>query len=133
MASNLKFGTTLRNQLVTSMGTPWNSGSLFIYDGAPPADPQTAPSGNLLTTIVLPNPAFGSAANGVISKDGTWSGTVSQGGTAGWFRMTASGVDMDLDGTAGISTDTPDLVLDNKVLIQGGTVTVTSFTFTQPE
>ena len=133
MASALKFGTALRDQLANSMGGTWNTGTLVVYDAAPPANPQTGYTGNILATITLPNPAFGSSTTGVVSKSGTWSATVSLSGTAAGFRMTSNDTTKIIDGTAGVSGDSPDLVLDNKVLVAGGVVTVNTFTFTQPE
>ncbi len=133
MASALKFGTTLRNQLADNLGGTWDSGSLVIYDTAPPANPQATYSGVALATITLPADAFSAAVNGVASKNGTWSDTVDSSGTAAGFRMLSSDTTLVLDGTAGVSGDSPDMVLDNKVLVAGGTVTVNTFTFTQPE
>ncbi len=133
MASALKFSTTLRNQLADSFGGSFDSGTMAIYSGAPPADPQTAPTGVLLATINLPADAFAAAVTGVIAKNGAWSASVASSGTAGWFRLANSGGTIKVDGTAGVAGDTPDAVLDNKVLVAGGTVTVNTFTLTQPE
>jgi hypothetical protein len=133
MASALKFGTALRTQLADSMGGAWDSGSLVIYDTAPPANPQATYSGVALATITLPASAFAAAIDGVVSKDGTWSDTVDESGTAAGFRMLSSDTTKVIDGTAGVSGDSPDMVLDNKVLVAGGTVTVNTFSFTQPE
>lgn len=133
MAIALKFSTTLRNQLADSLGGTWDLGTLKIYDTAPPASPQDTYTGNLIATIILPADAFSAAVLGVISKAGVWSDTVYASYTAAGFRMEDAATGKKIDGTAGIASDLPDLVLDNKVLIAGGTVTVTSFTFTQPE
>lgn len=133
MASNLKFSTTVRNTLANAMGALWAGGTLTVYDSAPPANPQTTYTGNALVTITLPTPAFGAAVVGVISKSGVWSAVVSISGTAAGFRMTSSDSTQIIDGTAGIAGDTPDLVFDNKVLVAGGTVSDSTFSFTQPE
>lgn len=133
MASALKFSTTLRNQLADSMGGTWDNGTLKIYDAAPPANPQTTYTGNILATITLPADSFAASISGVIAKAGTWSAVVGTSGTAAGFRLENSATGKIVDGTAGVSGDSPDLILDNKVLVSGGTVTVNTFTFTQPE
>jgi hypothetical protein len=133
MASALKFGTLVRNALADALAAVWNSGTLLIYDSAPPADPQTAFSGNLLVTINIPATAFGAASSGVASKAGTWSATVSASGTALGFRMIDSGGTKKMDGNIGLTASSPDMVLDNNVLVSGGTATVSTFTLTQPE
>jgi hypothetical protein len=133
MASALKFSTTLRNSIASNFGSTFNGGILIIYNAAPPANPQADYVGTALAVIPLPVPAFGSPATGVISKAGTWSAGVQVSGTAAGFRLKSADLTFIIDGTAGITSDTVDLVLDNKVLVAGGTVTVTACTITQPE
>ncbi len=133
MASGLKLGTTLRTALANAMAGLWNSGTVKIYSGSQPADPQTAPSGTLLATINIPSTAFGAASSGVASKSGTWSATVANSGTAGWFRMTSSDTTEIMDGTVDVAGNSPDMVLDSTSLVASGTVTVSTFTITQPQ
>lgn len=59
--------TAARNSLATSFGNLYNSGTLEIRTAA----------NAVLATITLPASAFGAAANGAISKNGTWSATAS--------------------------------------------------------
>ena len=83
-----------------------------------------------LCTISLPNPAFGAASNGVISKNGTWSGTISASGTLNTALLQDSGGSNVITLTAGETAE--ELVLDEATLVQGGTVTIDTATITQP-
>lgn len=105
-------------------------GTLEIYSGAQPADPNSAPSGTLLATIDLPDPAFGAAAGGVISKSGTWQGSVVSTATAGWGRFISADETTSFDVSIGEAAT--DLIIDDEDLVTGGIVTVTAFTFTVP-
>lgn len=133
MASALKMGTITRNTLTDSLGSIWNSGTVLIYnDAAMPANPQSSFTGTLLATIDIPATAFAAAATGVAAKTGTWSCTsISASGTATSFRMIDAGGTKKMDGNAGLTGT--DMILDSVALIQNGTVTVNSFTLTQPE
>lgn len=82
-----------------------------IRSGAKPATPATAATGTLLSTILLPNPAFGAANStgtaallGVPLTDASAAAT----GTAGWFRV--------YDRT----TPTPNAIFDGDVTATGG-------------
>lgn len=107
-----------------------NSGTLKIYTGAQPASANDAATGTLLCTITLPADAFGAAAAGAAAKAGTWSATVTTGGTAGWFRLANTGDTQRLDGTCGLGGG--DLSFDDNVLVQDGTVIVDTFSVSQP-
>ncbi len=84
----LRLSTTARNALANALATTinanGNAGTIKIYSGSQPADPQTAPSGTLLATITLPNPPFGSAATGVITANAITQVNAGASGTAGW-------------------------------------------------
>ena len=133
MASALKFGTGVRNLLANALGGVWNGGTLTIYDSVPPINPQTAYAGNILATLILPTPAFNSAVLGTVSKAGIWTCAITMSGTAAGFRMVSADTISVCDGTAGIAADSPDLIFDNKILVVGGTITDSIFSFTQPE
>lgn len=114
-----------------------NGGSIKIYTGTRPADPDTALAGNtLLGTLPLSATAFGAATDAdpgalatanAITSDTTADAT----GTATWFRAVGSGGTAVIDGNVGIATS--DLILDNVNIVAGGTIAVTSWTITQPE
>jgi hypothetical protein len=120
--------TTLKTQKATAVGTAFNGGSatLTIRTGGAPADAGAA-TGTLLLTISLPSTCFTTpAVAGVLSKAGTWQGTVTTGGTAGWFRI-LKGTDI-IDGTVG--TSGAELNLSSVNFVQDGVVTINTFTYT---
>ena len=72
MSSNLKIAqNTASTEANALVGAFTNSSIIKIYDGTQPATPETAvTTQNLLATITLPaSPAFGAAANGVITAN----------------------------------------------------------------
>ena len=64
----LRKNTAARNSDIEAKAATFDAGTLEIYTGTQPADPNSAPSGSLLATIVIPNPAFGSATLGTVAK-----------------------------------------------------------------
>jgi len=127
----LTFGTALRTAIITAIAkyedraTPtWNAaasgGLLQLFSGA-----------TVLVSINLPSPCF-TVGTGSMTKAGTWSSTVIANGTATTFKLITNddGVTPDLSGTVGLGTG--DISLDNNVLAIGGTVTISTFTLTQP-
>lgn len=131
MALALKIREATRNTRLDAIDTDVGAtATLEIRTGAPPTGPGDADSGTLLATITLPNPAFAAAASGQMAKSGTWSVAASGAGVAGHFRIKAAGTTVIVQGTAGETADTPDLVLDNSDIASGQTVTVSAFTLT---
>jgi hypothetical protein len=126
----MRINDAQRNRLADSFATSFDGGTLAIYTGTQPATAGTAASGTLLATITLPGTAFGAASAGVASKAGTWTDTVDVSGQAGWGRFVSATGDrrMDVD----IGQGAGELSLDEDDLVAGGTVTVTTFTITQP-
>lgn len=120
----------LRNAQANAFGDLFNSGTIQIRSGSQPADPDDAASGTLLVEIDLPADAFGSAASGVISKSGTWSGIAIATNTAGWARFISSDTLKTFDVTVGEVGD--DLTIDDESIVTGNVVMVTAFTFTVP-
>jgi hypothetical protein len=126
----MRINDAQRNRVADSFASSFDGGTLAIYTGAQPATAATAASGTLLATITLPNPAFSAAAAGVASKTGTWTDTVDVSGQAGWARFVSSAGDRRMDVDVGQGAG--ELSLDEDDLVAGGTVTVTTFTVTQP-
>lgn len=125
-----RISTAARNQQVDAMGDDWAGGTLEIYTGSQPASADDAPTGTLLCTITLPDPCFGASATGVRSKTGTWSGTAGATGDAGYFRVTGTvGV---YDGSITATSGGGDMELDDISIESGRTVTINTFTLTQP-
>lgn len=139
----LRLSTALRNAMLNSWinGTAasmWDSGVLEIRSGTIPADADTAPTGTVLASITLPADSFAAAASGAVAKAGTWAdSSADAAGTASWFRLRQSGdagttntTDERIDGTVG--TSGADLNLDNTSIGAGQSVTINTFTLTQP-
>lgn len=126
------------NALVDLLDAGSGAGYIEIRTGAPPTNVDDAATGTLLATLALNDPAFGNAADdnpGAIATANsiTDDSSADATGTAGWFRAYDSDDTPIIQGTAGESGDTPDLVLDNKDINAGQTVSVTSWTVNMPE
>ena len=122
-----------RNEQVEFLGSLFDGGTLEIYTGGQPADPNSAPTGTLLCTITLPNPAFGAASAGVIAKSGIWSDTAVDTGTAGWARFISADTNKTFDVLCTDSPGDDDLLINGVDITVGNTVTVVSLTITSPE
>lgn len=140
MASNFKLGTLARNAacdgLVDYIDTGTGAGRIEIRTGSPPTNVGDASTGTLLGTLTFSATAFGSASSGTatantITADSDNNAT----GVAGYFRIytaTAGEDEASCQGTCGESADTPDLVFNEKTIIQHGTCSCSSFTITVP-
>jgi hypothetical protein len=127
----IQFSVAVRNaqadQLEVVTGA---TAKLQLRTGSPPANCATAASGTLLAEITLPADWLTTAAAGLKSKNGTWSGTASAAGTAGYFRvLDNAGTTCHMQGTVGQGSG--DLSLDNSTLASGQTVTVNTFDYTR--
>ena len=108
---------------------------LQLRSGALPANTATADAGNLLVEIALPSDWLETAATGVKTIKGTWTGTgaaAAAGGTnAGHFRIkNTAGTTTHVQGTITITGAGGDMELDNPNIAQNQSVTVTTFTLT---
>src|ERR1700744_6327137 len=133
MASNLKIAqNTASTEANALVGSFTNSALLKLYDGTQPSTPETAvTTQNLLATVTLASPAFGSASNGVITANSISDVTISASGTSAWFRLLKSdNTTVIMDGSVGTSGS--DLNLNSVALSSGATLSTTSFTFTVP-
>lgn len=114
------------------VGTGTAGGTIKIYTGSQPATPATAPSGTLLATVVLANPAFGAASAGVATLTDPASVNAVATGTAGWARFAdrdgAAVMDGDVTATGGGGVVT----LSSTSLTSGSPVDITGGTYTQP-
>lgn len=129
----LRKNTGTVNEQIDLLGSLFDGGTLEIYTGSQPSDPDDSPSGSLLATISIPNPAFGSPSDGVITKSGSWSATATDTGVAGWARFISSDTNKTMDV---VVTDTPggnDLLINTLSITVGNTVTVVSLTIAEPQ
>lgn len=137
MASNYKTAPAPRNAAMDAIGARLNSGRIEIRTGAPEANVGDASSGTLLGTLTFNATAFGAASGGVITANAITSDTdADASGDAGHYREYANGAAdnaPESQGTAGEAADTPDMVFDNKTIVAGGTIAISSMTKTLPE
>lgn len=123
--------------LVDRLDAGSGAGKIRIYDGTRPTDVDTAVGAQvLLAELTLSDPAFGAAADDTpgaiatadpITDDSAANAT----GTASWFRALDSNNVAIIDGNVG--TSSADLILDSVSITAGQTVSVNSWTITQPE
>lgn len=108
-------------------------GTLKVYSGSQPATPATSPSGTLLATFTLNDPAYGSASTGVaaLSVSPALSTTGVAAADAGWFRVADSDGTAVFDGACGTSGQ--ELNLSTVTVSVGLTITISSGSYTQPQ
>ena len=111
---------------------PGWSGFLEIYTGTQPATPDTALSGNtLLATLPLSATAFGASSSATKTANAITSATAAATGTATFFRVYKSdGTTAVIDGSVG--TSGADLNLNTTSIVTGATVSVSSWTISDP-
>jgi hypothetical protein len=107
-------------------------GTLKVYSGSQPATPATAPSGTLLATIVLTDPAFGAPSTGVVAGGDPASVNAAATGTAGWCRVADSDGNAVLDGDVTATGGGGFCQLSNTSLTSGAPVDLTSLSLTMP-
>lgn len=141
----IRFSTALRNAIASNygMGMVMNKGVIRLYDSTIPANPDLAPTGNLLGAITNNGVAYVPGNNkdvaglrvalvspGILQKDGVWRLVGSRIGTATWFRWYSSQVDdygsntnfIRIDGQVG-----SDLFLSNPAITTSTNVEISTF------
>lgn len=110
-------------------GTP--PGLLKVYAGSVPANCNAALGGaTLLGTLTMSNPAFGAASAGVATAGAITSDTSADAtGTATFFRVTNAAGTAIIQGN--VDTSGADLNLSSTSITSGGTIAVSSLTYTQ--
>jgi hypothetical protein len=141
MALNPFFSDTFAKAAVDAGCALANAGKLRVYTGAQPTDANTAIGAQTLlgeftmnATAFAASVASGTAPtrNAVATANVIADITASQTGTAAWFRLLKSdGTTVLFDGTVG--TSGCDLNLTDITITTGETMSVTSFTVTNPE
>jgi hypothetical protein len=117
---SLVYNNNTRNELATAYGALFNAGTLEIRTAADA----------VLATITLPNPAFGSPTDGTIAKSGTWQATASGSGVAAKAVFISSDTNKTATETVGESGAA--ITIDNETIVSGGTVTVSTYSYTVP-
>jgi hypothetical protein len=127
----LSYAVTMKNarldQITSAIST---SGLLRIYSGTPPANADTALSGNtLLAELALSSAFAAGAASGVLTASAITSDTSADNtGTASFFRLVTSGGTAKVQGTVGTSGQ--DLNLNTVSIVAAATVAVSSMVIT---
>jgi len=115
--------------LETTIGT---APILRVLSGAPPTNCAATQTGTLLAALTLPSDWLANAVNNSKTLQGTWSGTASAAGTAGYFRIyDSSGTNCDFQGTITATGAGGDMTVDSTALSNGQTFSVTSFTLAE--
>lgn len=133
MSNIANLSNTSANAEANAFGPLMNTGVIKIFDGTQPVNANTALSGNtLLATLTFGNPAFGSAAAGVLTANAITSGTAVATGTATFARVYES------DGTTvvmdcAVGTSGAYINLNTTSIVTGGLVSITSWTHTVTE
>lgn len=142
MANAFRISNAAAKAMADTFDDQVNIGStasvLDVRTGAQPADPDTAATGTLLATLTFSDPAFGAASDGApgglltasaITQDSSADAT----GTAGYFRIRATGTGADdvADGECG--TSGADLNFNTTSITSGSAVSITSLTVTMRE
>ncbi len=112
---------------------------LRLYTGSAPSDVDAAATGTILGDMVMTDPAFGAASDQAPGAQAAAASiasdtTADNSGTAGYYRVWTSNdgatpLNAVMQGSAGVAGDTPNLTLDDKVIVAGGTIAITAFTF----
>lgn len=128
----LQLSVAVRNAMLDAIeSTIGTSAKLLFYTGAMPANCATAASGSLLATLSLPSDYMAAASSGSKALAGTWSGTASGAGNAGYFRLNDNaGTTCHEQGTITATGGGGDMTLDNINLAIGQTISVTTHTLT---
>jgi hypothetical protein len=115
------------NAITSTVGS---TAVLKMFTGTQPATCATADSGTLLLTMTLPATWQAAASAGASSLAGTWTGSASAAGTAGYYRIyDSTGTTCHEQGTVG--TSGTDLILSpSAALTVSQPVTITSHTLT---
>jgi hypothetical protein len=131
MALNPKVSNLGANTAANAVTALLNSGYLRIYDGAQPANADTAiTTQTKLAELRFNATAFAAAVAGVATANAIVSDTNTVAGTAAWFRLLESdGTTVICDGSVG--TAGCDINLNTTSIASGGTLAMSSFTYTQ--
>ncbi len=123
--------STMCDALVDALdgGSP---GTIKIYSGTRPANPNASITGTLLATVTLTNPAFGAASSGVATLADPAGVTAVADGTATHFRAATSGGTAVFDGSVTATGGGGDLTLATTSITTGLTVDITGGTVTVP-
>ena len=136
----MKIATAARNAMCQAFTDLFDASSnpayLEIRAGTEPSHPGDMATGNLLATIVLPQPAFGTAGTAGAGVNEANAVDVVQGvgnGTAGYFRAYDGDDNVIEDGTVSVTGGAGEAQLNTLTISTGVDVALTSWSVTMPE
>ena len=118
---------------VTAQIDAGGAGSINIYSGVQPTDPDDGVgAGTLLAVLTFSADSFGAAnASGVATANAiTGDSSANDTGTATWARILSGAGDTVFDCDVGLASST--INLDSVSIIAGATVDINTFTLTMP-
>ncbi len=132
MSQDPRTAVARRNEMLALLGSTLDGGFLKIYNGAKPANADTAiTTQSLLATLGFGSPAFGTPSGGSVAANPISPGTIATTGTASWFRMFESdGVTVVGDGT--VDTTGADMNVNSNEFRIGAQAACTSFVLSMP-
>lgn len=134
MATNFKRSNAAVTEEADRVCALLNNGYLRIYDGAQPANADTAVGAQTLLAELRWNAAaFAAAVNGVAAANAITSDSAANAtGTASWFRaLKSDGTTVVFDDTVGDAGDAPvGLQLNSKQIQQNAQVSVSGYSYT---
>lgn len=131
MSNVLGFATPRKTSRGELLATWLSSGEIRIYDGARPANADTAISTQtLLVTFTLANPS-GTVTSGVFTGTNPAAAMIATSGTAAWARVVDSSAVTICDVDVGVTSSGAVIELDSLSLTAGGYCTITSFVLTE--
>ena len=133
MALTPRLSTAAANAAANAACALCNGGFFDVYDGTQPATADTAVGSQVkLAHLAFSATAFGAAVAAVATANAITAATAVASSTATWFRAyKADGTSPVFDGSVG--TSGANLNLSSVAIVTGGTVTVTSLTYTQAQ
>ena len=123
----IRLDNSVRNAIVDAITAQLGSGTVNIYTGSQPADPNSAASGSLLASITISG-GMSSASNGTSSlSSAPETATASANGTAGWARLVSGGYNID----GSVATSGGDFTINTLSIVSGGAISLTAFSINQ--
>jgi hypothetical protein len=130
----IQFSTTLRNARADAIeSTIGSAGILKIRTGSQPANCGSTDTGTSLVEYTLSTDWAAAASSGQISFNGTpIAGTAVSSGDAAHYRLYGPlGSTCHMQGSVGLSSNSPDMTIDVVEVVTGQTVNVVSWTITE--
>lgn len=131
MSQLIRFSTARKTSRGNLLAGWLDGGKIETYDGTKPTNTDTAiTTQQLLVTHIIPDPS-GSVSNGVFTGNLPDDAQIAIGGTAAWSRIYDKDDVVICDVDAGVSGSSNFVELDSLTLVQGGYVSITSFSIAE--